>query len=149
MSDRYGRGDWQSRKDRLMKAYHDMENNPLWKDMLEDCVLRAGDYDTAAASAMTDREAAKFHGMAAGLRTMLSRALEIREARMAYFASEQLKEEYEFGKDTDAAGAGRQADHSADSRSKKIERRRIFADVPGASALAARSAAARDDAGGD
>src|SRR5690606_17170258 len=149
MSDRYGRGDWQSRKDRLMKAYYDMESNPLWKDMLEDCVLRAGDYDTAAASAMTDREAAKFHGMAAGLRTMLSRALEIREARMAYFASEQLKEEYEFGKDTDAAGAGRQADQATASRSKTFGGGGSCADVPGAAAVAGRSAAARDDACGD
>lgn len=129
MRDRYGNGGWQDRKERLMKAYFDLEANPLWQEIMEDCLLRANDADSAAAGAPSDRAASILHGEARGLRSMLSRPLEMREARMAHYSSEQLKEEYEFGKDTDASGYGGQADSAAGSRPAKIERRRFFAEV--------------------
>lgn len=129
MTDRYEMGNWQARKDALTKAYYDLESNPLWKEVLEDCVLRAKDYESLAAGATTDRDSSRFAGMAVGLRTFLSRALEIREARMAHYDSEILKEEYEFGKETDAYGPGEELGDNANPGPHKIERRRFFADV--------------------
>ena len=129
MSERYGNGSWQDRRERLMKAYFELEANPLWRDILEQCHIQARDLDMSASNAATDRDANRFHGKADGVRSLVSRALELRDARMAYFEEEEEKERLEYGQDSDFAQFGRAADSGSGAAAGKIQRRRLFAEV--------------------
>lgn len=129
MSNRYGQGSWQDRRERLMEAYFALEDNPLWRDLLEDCQIHARDLEMQAGTVSTDRDANRLHGAAAGVRSLINRAMELRDARMAYFAEEEAKEKIEYEQSADSTQFGESFDRGPGAATGKIERRRLFAEV--------------------
>lgn len=124
-------GNWQSRKDRLIAAYYELENNLLWQMMQEDCYMRAADLDQLAGAAASDRDMNRMHGMAGGIRSLINRHKEISDMRMSHYETEQIKEESENAPENDGAqGAGRKADNITDIKPGPVKRRSFFADTP-------------------